>query len=60
MLPGKEEIKTIYETQAPPLQPTPMPVVNQAQMAQKNPITNLTETEEAVLSPSEKIIAART
>ena len=41
-MPGKKEIKTIYETQAPPLQPTPMPVAHQAQMAQKDPITNLT------------------
>jgi len=60
MLPGQGDVKTIYETKAPPLQPTPMPVAHQAQMAQKDPITNLTETEEAVLSPSEKIIAART
>ena len=45
----------------PPLQPTPMPVVNQAQMASaKNPQTNLTGTEEALLSPTEKVIAART
>ena len=39
----------------------PMPRVNMAQtMQQKNPITNLTRTEEALLSPSEKIIAGRT
>ena len=45
----------------PPLPPTPMPVANPAQLtAQKNPQTNLTRTEEALLSPSEKIIAART
>ena len=44
-----------------PLAKTPMPVVNNAQMAMaKNPQTNLTRTEEALLSPSEKIIAART
>ncbi len=60
ILPGKEEIKTIYETRTPPLGKTPMPVVNQAQMAQKDPITNLTRTETALLSPTEKVIARRT
>ena len=60
ILPGKEEIKTIYETQAPPLGQTPQPVVNQAQMAQKDPQTNLTRTETALLSPTEKVIAGRT
>ena len=45
----------------PPLNQQSMPVVNMAQtMQQKNPITNLTRTEEALLSPSEKIIAGRT
>ena len=39
---------------------TPTPVVNTTQMANKNPITNLTSTEEALLSPTEKVIAART
>ena len=39
----------------------PMPVVNNAAMTMaKNPQTNLTRTEEALLSPSEKIIAGRT
>ena len=38
-----------------------MPVVNNVQMASlKNPQTNLTGTEEALLSPTEKVIAART
>ena len=60
MLPIKKENKTIYETQAPPLGDTPMPVVNQAQMVQKDPITNLTRTETALLSPTEKVIAGRT
>jgi len=45
----------------PPLPPTPQPVVNNMQMASaKNPQTNLTGTEEALLSPTEKVIAART
>ena len=47
--------------QTPPLPQTPMPVANNMQMASaKNPQTNLTGTEEALLSPTEKIIAART
>ena len=40
---------------------TPQPVVNNAQMAQNvDPITNLTQTEIALLSPTEKVIASRT
>ena len=47
--------------QTPPLGTTPQPVVNNMQMASaKDPITNLTGTEEAVLSPMEKVIAGRT
>jgi len=46
--------------QTPPLQQTPTPVVNQAQMTQKDPQTNLTRTETALLSPTEKVIAGRT
>ena len=47
--------------QTPPLGDTPMPVVNNAAMTMaKNPQTNLTRTEEALLSPSEQIIAGRT
>jgi len=38
-----------------------MPVVNNVQMASaKNQQTNLTRSEEALLSPEEKVIAART
>jgi hypothetical protein len=48
-------------SQTPPLGETPQPVVNNAQMAQNvNPITNLTSTQEALLSPTEKVIASRT
>ena len=40
---------------------TPQPVVNTNQMAQKvDPITNLTRTQEALLSPTDKVIASRT
>ena len=43
----------------PPLPGTPMPNVKTA-AANVNPITNLTRTQEALLSPEEKIIASRT
>ena len=39
---------------------TPQPVINTTAMANKNPITNLTPTEDALLSPTEKVIAGRT
>ena len=56
---GEEE--GLSEIQTPPLGPTPMPVVQNTQLTQlKNPTTNLTRTAEALLSPSEKIIAGRT
>mgnify|MGYP003974252319 CR=1 FL=1 len=42
-------------------QKPPQPVVNNNVMAQqKDPITNLTQTQEALLSPTEKVIASRT
>ena len=44
----------------PPLGNTPTPVKTASNPQQKNPITNLTRTQEALLSPSEKIIAGRT
>ena len=44
----------------PPLPPQPQPVVDMApRTQQKDPITNLTRTEEALLSPMEKVIAGR-
>jgi len=60
---GTMSDKPWWEEQAkgPPLKPTPQPVVNNMQMASaKNPQTNLTGTEEALLSPTEKVIARRT
>ena len=46
---------------APPLPDTPQPTVQMASAATaKNPITNLTRTEEALLSPTDKVIARRT
>lgn len=70
ILPKENEMKKKYleslkgkeaKLQTPPLGETPQPVVNNAQMAQNvNPITNLTPIEEALLSPTEKVIASRT
>ena len=47
------------QIQTPPLNQTPMPKLTQ-NTQKKDPITNLTRTEQALLSPSEKIIAGRT
>ena len=47
-------------SQTPPLSNTPKPIINTTAMANKNPITNLTRNEDALLSPSEKVIARRT
>ena len=55
LLPGDPMSKI----QTPPLGNTPMPKFA-ANTQQKDPITNLTRTEQALLSPSEKIIAGRT
>jgi hypothetical protein len=57
----KKAIGDQSSIQTPPLGNLPMPVVNNAAMTMaKNPQTNLTQTEEALLSPAEKIIAGRT
>jgi hypothetical protein len=48
------------QSKAPPLGNTPMPVQTATNTQQKNPQTNLTQTEEALLSPTEKVIASRT
>tara|TARA_Y100001937_G_scaffold25692_1_gene36842 strand:+ start:102 stop:1904 length:1803 start_codon:yes stop_codon:yes gene_type:complete len=45
--------------QIPPLPNTPSPRI-MAQTQQKDPITNLTRTEKALLSPEEQVIASRT
>ena len=45
----------------PPLGPQPQPVIDKRlSMPPKDPITNLTRTETALLSPTEKVIAGRT
>jgi len=46
--------------QTPPLGDTPMPAKMASNTQQKNPQTNLTQTQEALLSPTEKVIASRT
>ena len=46
------------EIKTPPLPNTPQPKVRTAQ--QINPTTNLTRTEQALLSPEEQVIASRT
>ena len=59
--PQGETVRTaqVQEIKTPPLPGTPMPRVQTAR-ANINPITNLTRTQEALLSPEEKIIAGRT
>jgi hypothetical protein len=48
------------ESFLPPLPTTPQPVVNtQANVQQINPTTNLTRTQQALLSPEEQVIASR-
>jgi hypothetical protein len=46
--------------QTPPLGNTPMPAKMATNTMQKDPQTNLTRTETALLSPTEKVIAGRT
>tara|TARA_R100001015_G_C4433883_1_gene30018 strand:- start:95 stop:526 length:432 start_codon:yes stop_codon:yes gene_type:complete len=49
---------TGQQSQVPPLPNTPAPMAQTASI--KNPITNLTRTESALLSPTEQVIARRT
>jgi len=60
VLPGSPKSGLQSKVQTPPLGNTPMPMKMASNTQQKNPITNLTRTQEALLSPSEKIIAGRT
>ena len=48
------------QSKAPPLGDTPMPVQTVINTQRKDPQTNLTRNEEALLSPTEKVIASRT
>ena len=56
VLPGEPMSKI----QAPPLPNMPMPKKMVSNTQQINPQTNLTRNEEALLSPTEKVIAGRT
>jgi len=58
VLPGSPGFTS--KPQTPPLGNTPMPIKMASNTMQKNPVTNLTRTEEALLSPTEKVIASRT
>ena len=58
VLPGSPGFTS--KPQTPPLGNTPMPAQMVSNTQQKNPQTNLTRNEEALLSPTEKVIASRT
>jgi len=60
LVPGAPKSGLQSKVQTPPLGKTPMPAGNLTASLPKNPQTNLTQTEEALLSPSEKVIASRT
>ena len=55
----KESLNLMGKAPVAPLPNTPMPNIQNNMMA-KNPITGLTRTESALLSPTEQIIARRT
>jgi len=50
----------VSKIETPPLPNMPMPAKNMTSSLPKNPQTNLTRNEEALLSPTEKVIASRT
>ena len=60
LTPGSPKTGLQSKVQTPPLGDTPMPAGNLTTSLPKNPQTNLTQTEEALLSPTEKVIASRT
>ena len=51
----QQQTPQLADIQTPPLPNTPMPVIRTAQVV--NPNTNLTRSQEALLSPEEKVIA---
>ena len=57
-LPQQTEDRAFAELQTPPLPASGQPIVRTA-AANVNPNTNLTRTQEALLSPSERVIASR-
>ena len=56
------DLQSMNRIETPPLPKTPQPTRQMAGLAslQKNPMTGLTRTESALLSPSEQVIARRT
>jgi len=56
-LPNQEKTTQLANIQTPPLPNTPMPVVRTATLPGTN--TNLTRTQQALLSPEEQVIASR-
>ena len=56
------DLQSMNRIQTPPLPQTPQPMKQMAGLAslQKNPMTGLTRTQSALLSPSEQVIARRT
>ena len=59
-VPGSPKTGLQSKVQTPPLGETPMPIKMASNTLQKDPQTNLTRNEEALLSPTEKVIASRT
>jgi hypothetical protein len=60
VLPGSPGFTSKPKIQTPPLGDTPMPSKQLSQAQNVDPITRLTSTETALLSPTEKVIASRT
>jgi len=60
LLPGSPKTGLQSKVQTPPLPDTPMPKKMASNTQQINPQTNLTRNQEALLSPTEKVIASRT
>tara|TARA_R110000765_G_scaffold254429_1_gene355364 strand:- start:41 stop:703 length:663 start_codon:yes stop_codon:yes gene_type:complete len=60
LVPGSPKTGLQSKIQTPPLPGTPMPIKMASNTQVKNPTTNLTQTQEALLSPIEKVIASRT
>jgi hypothetical protein len=60
VLPGSPGFTSKPKIQTPPLPGTPMPAKMASNTQQKDPQTNLTRNQEALLSTTEKVIASRT
>ena len=59
LIPGSPKTGLQSKIQTPPLPNTPMPAKVASNTGQKDPITNLTSTQTALLSPMEKVIASK-